>query len=126
MAKILLIEDDNDQILLYHTVFKMNGFDIISAIDGKIGLDRAKNEHPDLIILDLNMEEMSGEEVIRRLKNNPETKNIPVIILTNMDKKKFQSQMLELGAEYFWEKTVVMPLDVVKKVRNFVEKNNMK
>ena len=126
MAKILLIEDDNDQILLYHTVFKMNGFDIISAIDGKIGLDRAKNEHPDLIILDLNMEEMSGEEVIRRLKNNPETKNIPVIILTNMDKKKFQSQMLELGAEYFWEKTVVMPLDVVKKVRNFLEKNNMK
>ncbi|PJE73539.1 MAG: response regulator [Candidatus Terrybacteria bacterium CG10_big_fil_rev_8_21_14_0_10_41_10] len=126
MAKILLIEDDNDQILLYHTVFKMNGFDIISAIDGKIGLNRAKNEHPDLIILDLNMEEMSGEEVIKRLKKNPETKNIPVIILTNMDKKKFQSQMLELGAEYFWEKTVVMPLDVVKKVRDFLEKNKIK
>ncbi|HBB56536.1 TPA: response regulator [Patescibacteria group bacterium] len=126
MAKILLIEDDNDQILLYHTVFKMNGFNIISAIDGKIGLDRAKNEHPDLIILDLNMEEMSGEEVIKRLKKNPETKNIPVIILTNMDKRKFQSQMLELGAEYFWEKTVVMPPDVVKKVRDFLEKNKIK
>ena len=67
MAKILLIEDDDDQILLYNTVFKINDFDIISAISGKIGLERARNEHPDLILLDLNMEEMSGEEVIKKL-----------------------------------------------------------
>ena len=126
MAKILLIEDDDDQILLYNTVFKINDFDIISAISGKIGLERARNEHPDLILLDLNMEEMSGEEVIKKLKENPETKNIPVIVLTNMDKKKFQEQVLELGAEYFWEKTEVMPPDVVKKVAEFLEKNKIK
>lgn len=126
MAKILLIEDDNDQIFLYHTVFKINGFDIISAISGKIGLDRARNEHPDLILLDLNMEEMSGEEVIKKLKENSETKDIPVIILTNMDKKKFQEQMLKLGAEYFWEKTEVMPPDVVRKVAEFLSRNNIK
>lgn len=126
MAKILLIEDDNDQIFLYHTVFKINGFDIISAISGKIGLERARNEHPDLILLDLNMEEMSGEEVIKKLKENSETKDIPVIILTNMDKNKFQEQLLKLGAEYFWEKTEVMPPDVVRKVKEFLEKSNIK
>lgn len=124
MAKILLIEDDKDQIFLYQAVFRMNGFDIESTVSGKVGLDLIKSEHPDLVLLDLNMEGMSGEEVIKKMKENSETKNIPIIVLTNMDKNKFKDQVLKLGAEYFLEKMETMPSDVVKKVAEFLNINN--
>lgn len=124
MAKILLIEDDKDQVFLYQTAFKAGGYNILIATNGKDGLNLIKKECPDLLLLDLNMEEMSGEEVIKKMKENPGTKDIPIIVLTNMNENKFKERVIKLGAEFYWEKTEIMPSDVVKKTAEFLKINN--
>ena len=68
--KILLIEDDPDQVFLYLTKFKMEGLKLLTAKNGVEGLAMAKKEKPDIILLDIVMDEMDGMEVLERLKKN--------------------------------------------------------
>ena len=79
--KILLIEDEPFQVMMIKFRLEANNFDFISAGDGEEGLKKAREEKPDLILLDLIMPIINGYEVCRRLKQGPE-KNIPIIILT--------------------------------------------
>ena len=80
--KILLIEDEPYQVMMVKFRLEANNFDFVSAGDGEEGLQKAYEEKPDLILLDLVMPKMGGYEVCRRLKKNPETKNIPIILFT--------------------------------------------
>ena len=89
--KILIIDDEPDMLDYLGSVLKDNGFDIETATNGKEGFEKAKTVKPDLITLDITMPEESGVKAFRNFQENPETKDIPVIIITGVSKdfKKF-------------------------------------
>ncbi len=80
--KILVVDDDIDSLKLIGLMLQRNGYEVIAASCGNQALARAASDHPDLIILDIMMPDMNGYEVSRRLRRNPETQNIPIIMFT--------------------------------------------
>ncbi|MDD5347756.1 MAG: response regulator [Candidatus Omnitrophica bacterium] len=82
VRKILMIDDDANIVRVVGSRLKANGYDFISAATGAEGIDRAKAEQPDLIIMDITMPGMSGYEAIGRLKQDDQTKAIPVVMLS--------------------------------------------
>jgi two-component system alkaline phosphatase synthesis response regulator PhoP len=81
-AKILLVDDEPDLVSTVEYRLKFCQCEVVTAADGKEGLEKAVSEKPDLILLDTNMPVMNGHEMLEHLRNNPELKNIPVIMLT--------------------------------------------
>jgi len=79
---ILCIEDEQEMIDLIRLILSRRGFEIRGANGGKEGLEIIRNEHPDLVLLDLMMPEMDGWEVYQQMKADEATKNIPVIVVT--------------------------------------------
>jgi CheY-like chemotaxis protein len=80
--KILVVEDEQDVSTYLTTLFKDHGYDTVSASNGKEGFDLAKTEKPDLITLDIAMPDQTGVRTYRQYKEDDETKDIPVIIIT--------------------------------------------
>lgn len=120
-TKILLIEDDPDQVYLYTTKFTLEGFELISATNGREGLDKAMHESPDLILCDIVMEDMNGLAVLKKLKSNEQTKKIPAVILTNLSDKNSMRKSEEMGVVGFWVKTEVMPQELVDRVKQILK-----
>lgn len=117
-GKVLLIEDDQLMIRLYKTKFVMAGYEINVATDGAQGLKRASSDPPDVILLDIVMPGMDGFEVLRRLKKNPKTKDIPVLILTALPgNEEIIQKAAQLGAVDFVEKPDYTLEEMVTKVR---------
>jgi CheY-like chemotaxis protein len=84
MSKILLVEDDElNRDMLSRRLIR-NNYDVIFAVDGLEGVNKAVSDLPDLILMDMNMPEMDGLEAVRLIKKNPVTANIPVIIYPHM------------------------------------------
>ena len=88
---ILVVEDEPDQIAYLDTLFKDQGFAVITATNGLEGFEKAKSSHPDLITLDISMPEESGVRMFRDLQADSDTSGIPVIIITGIahDFKRF-------------------------------------
>jgi two-component system phosphate regulon response regulator PhoB len=82
--KILIVDDDPDIVLFLSTVLEDNGYQTIDATNGQEGLEMVKTEHPDLILLDLMMPKKSGLSLLSDLKNDPEHRKIPVIMVTGV------------------------------------------
>ena len=89
--KILIVEDEADEVSYLRTFFEDNGFAVATATNGQDGFRKAKSEKPDLITLDISMPEESGVRSLRDLQGDPETTGIPVIIITGVthDFKRF-------------------------------------
>ncbi len=120
MKKVLLIEDDPEQIAIYRIPLELAGFDIMAESGGKDGLARAIGWEPDIILLDIIMEDVDGMAVLRQLKSYKKTKDIPVVILTNVSVKENMEQAKSLGAAAFWEKTRVMPQEIVERCKKIL------
>lgn len=120
MKKILLIEDDQDQVNMYQFAFKLAGFDFISSRTAGIGLSAAKAEKPDLILLDILLDHDSGLDVLKKLKADQETQNIPVIIVTNFSKEEVIDKALKLGAVETVIKTDITPKELADKVKKYI------
>lgn len=102
MKKILIIDDERDFCLFVKLNFELDSdYEVIIAVDGKEGLLAAQKEEPDLILLDLSMPGISGQEVLKRLKENSKTRSIPVLILTAMDNKELKSKISESSVSDF-------------------------
>ncbi len=82
--KILIVDDDPDIVLFLSTVLKDNGYHTIEATNGQEGLEIVRIEHPDLILLDLMMPKKSGISLLSDLKNDPDSKKIPIIMVTGV------------------------------------------
>lgn len=80
--RILILEDEAHVVTYLETLLQDNGYETMSAPNGKIGLEKAKTEKPDLICLDINMPERSGIRFYRDLRDDPNLKDIPVIVVT--------------------------------------------
>lgn len=101
MSTILIIEDSLVQALALKNVLEEAGLTVLCAADGRQGLALADAQQPDAIVLDLEMPGMSGFEVCRELKANPQTATIPVLILTSHDEPEAFMEILESGARDF-------------------------
>lgn len=112
---LICIVDDNDDIRdIYRTKFKMEGFETIDAGDGQAALTLIRAERPAVVLLDIQMPVMDGLEVLAHLKADPELKDIPVVILSNIDSEDIFQKVTELGsAEYYLVKSLVDPQKVV-------------
>jgi len=98
MAKILIVEDDRFLRELIARKLKNEGYEVLEAVDGEEGLKRIKEEKPDLILLDLILPGIDGFEVLAKTKENTETAQIPVIILSNLGQREEVERGLKLGA----------------------------
>ena len=119
--KILLVEDDPFLLDMYSTKFKEVGFNIVTAQDGEMGLVKAKEELPDLILLDVVLPKKDGFEVLKQLKSDSKTAKIPVILLTNLGLDSDVKRGLELGAQSYIIKAHFTPTEVVAKVKEVLK-----
>lgn len=117
MTAILLCEDDALLARLYEKKFKQDGYAVRVCGDGEKGLAAIRDRKPDLILLDIMMPNMNGLEMLKVMKASPETKNIPVIMLTNLSSKAEVEKSLELGAVAYLVKAESLPVVVVAKVK---------
>jgi len=122
MSKVLLIEDDEAVQTLYKRVFSLEGFDIEIADGGQAGLDKVGVFQPDIILLDMMMPGMNGLEVLRRLKADSTTSQIPVIALTNVSELRITEDALSLGANLYLSKSDTEPDNAVQIVRDMLSK----
>lgn len=119
--KILIVEDDDFLLKMYVTKFNLEGYDVLSAATGMQGLKIAQKESPELILLDLNLPEMSGFEVLEKIKADNDIKDIPIIILTNYSQKEDIDKCLALGADDYLIKAHFVPSEVISKVKKILE-----
>lgn len=117
MKKILLIEDEANLQKTMSEALRRAGYESINALDGEIGLNLAKNKKPDLILLDLVLPRLHGLEVLKKIKEDEETKAIPVIILTNLENMEDVDKAIALGATTYLVKTRYTLEEVTGKVK---------
>lgn len=116
--KIAIIEDESAIRKMYALKLKFSGFEICEAADGEEGMVVIKREMPDLILLDLRMPKMSGDEMLRELRGTEWGEKIPVIILTNISKDEAPRTLWHLGISDFIIKSNSTPQAVVEHVRH--------
>jgi len=117
--KILVVEDEATLQKALNDVLAQEGYEVLSALDGVSGLDLAKKENPDLILLDIILPKMDGFDVLRGLKE--EKSKIPVIVLTNLSDINDIQKALDLGATTYLVKADFHLEDVLKKVKEVLK-----
>jgi len=117
MKRILFIEDESALQKTFGDILGQEGYEIVSALDGETGLKLAKTKKPDLILLDLILPKVHGFEVLKRLKEDPETKKIPIIVLTNLERIEDVDRAIELGATTYLVKAQYNLEEVVQKIK---------
>lgn len=122
MSTILFIEDESVLQKSFRKMFEKEHYKTVSALNGEIGLSLAKRIKPDLILLDLILPKKNGFEVLEELKKIPETKDIPVIILTNLERNEDIDRALEIGATTYLVKANYSLKEVIGKVRQTLVK----
>lgn len=121
MKKILFIEDESALQKTFGDILGQEGYEMISALDGETGLKLAKHKKPDLILLDLILPKMHGIEVLKALKEDEETKDIPVIVLTNLENINDIEKTIELGATTYLVKANYSLEEVVEKIKKALQ-----
>lgn len=122
---VLLIEDELFIRELYERALIGQGFKVISAADGEEGILKAKTI-PGLILLDIMLPKLNGIEVLKILKNDPQTKNIPIILLTNLGQESIIKNAFELGAQGYLMKMRITPQELGEKIKPFLDDPNYK
>ncbi|MFA5871822.1 MAG: response regulator [Parcubacteria group bacterium] len=115
--KILIVEDDRALQNALLEMLGQEGYELIPAVDGEEGLAKAASEKPDLILLDIILPKKDGYEVLADIKKNPEIKDIPVLILTNLEEISDVQKAISLGAKTFMVKSDFSLKDVLEKVK---------
>lgn len=123
MSKILLVEDDVFISGVYEQIFKISGFDIKVAKDGIEALEIVKQFQPELIFLDIVMPRMDGMETLVRLKEDDNTKNITVVMLSNLSDDSKQDEAIQKGAKSFILKSEYEPNQLVQLAKDNLPKN---
>lgn len=122
--KIVLIEDDEILAKVLQTELADAGFEVLQAFDGEEGLELVRAKLPDLVLLDLVLPKKHGFEVLEELKKTPDTKGIPVIILTLLGEDEDIKKGLRLGANDYLVKSSHAVAEIVEKVKNFFGKES--
>lgn len=123
--KIVVVEDDSQIRDVLVRKLKDEGFDVVSAEDGKTGLEKALDEKPDLLLLDLILPEMDGMTLLEKLREDEFGEDLPVIILTNLENAEKIEESRERGVNDFLVKTDWSLDDVVTKIRSTLKDNEL-
>jgi DNA-binding response OmpR family regulator len=118
---VLLIEDDRETREMYRTKLELDGYRVHIAGDGEEGLKRAKEMLPDIIFLDIRLPKKDGFEVLQELRSQAETKDIPVIILSNFGEKDLVDRGISLGAMEFLVKAQTSPLHLSEGINEWLK-----
>ncbi|HUO61921.1 MAG TPA: response regulator [Candidatus Bathyarchaeia archaeon] len=113
MTKIAIIEDDAVINQMYRMKFEADGFDVQVADNGKSGIEMVQEFMPDLILMDLQMPEMRGDEALEKIRSQPWGARIPVIILTNTGIEESPKTLKDLGIQGYIVKAELTPSQVV-------------
>lgn len=124
MQTILIIEDDTNLIELYQTKFLMEQYNVLTASDGSVGIETAVEKKPDVILLDILMPNVNGFEVLKGLKDHAETKDIPVVVYTNLgssDSDEKRELAFSLGAADYLIKALHEPEAIVERINKILK-----
>jgi len=122
MKKILFIEDEPTLQKAIGQFLEQEGYQVTSALDGELGLEMAKKDKPDLILLDIVLPKKDGFEVLKELKENEITKDIPVIVLTNLENDADVEKAISLGATTYLVKANYELEEVERKIKETIGK----
>jgi DNA-binding response OmpR family regulator len=117
-TKIAIIEDDQAISQMYRLKFEAEGFEVETAGNGKLGLQLCESMHPDIILLDLMMPEMNGDEMLEKLRVTDYGKDVTVVILTNMGEQEVPQKVKELGVTDVILKADMTPRQVAELVKS--------
>ena len=109
MKRILLIEDNHSLREEIVNVLELEGFDVVTAENGRIGLERIREQRPDLVLCDLMMPDMDGYETLKAVRGDPAIATLPVILLTARDDEQCRTKGAELGADDYVTKPFKIP-----------------
>jgi DNA-binding response OmpR family regulator len=119
--KVLIVDDEKGILKMYQERLSMEGMEVTTASNGEEGINLAKNQKPDIIMLDIIMPKFNGLDVLKNLKNDPDTKNIPVFLLTNLPAECSGDKAKELGAAGYLVKAEYEPKMLVNVIKGAIE-----
>jgi DNA-binding response OmpR family regulator len=121
--KILLIDDDENFVHIFEAALTREGFEVVTSLTGQDGLTKVKSDVPNLILLDQVLPDISGNDILKTLKADDQTKAIPVILLSNFSQEELVKGALEEGAIDYVFKYQVEPKDVIAKIKEVLKVN---
>lgn len=119
--KILVVEDEESLLKLESILLTSKGYDVKGVANGQEALDAIAEEIPDLVLLDIMLPEMDGFEVCRRIKENPQTKDLPVVMLTAKKSREDMTRGQEVGADWYITKPF-KSANVIETIQRFLYK----
>ena len=120
-SRILLVEDDRYLRRACETALRQRGFAVSSAVDGAAALDAIASELPDLVLLDLLMPRVTGLEVLRSLRSRPETRALPVLILSNSSREQDLEEIKQLGVAGYCVKSDLSLQELGDRIERLLE-----
>lgn len=123
MKKVIIIEDDYAILDMYKLKFEHANFKVFTAVNGKEGLEVIEREEPDVVLLDIRMPVMAGDEMLRELRATDWGKHVPVIVLTNISRDEAPRTLWHLGVEDYIVKASSTPQMILEKVEKILKTN---
>lgn len=124
MGKVLIVEDNELNLKLFHDLLLIQNHEVIMSRDGLNVLEIVTKQRPDLILMDIQLNGISGMDLIRDLKQNLETKKIPIIAITAFAMKKDEIKISESGCDFYISKPVSID-NFFSAVKRFIEDNKI-
>lgn len=118
--KVLIIDDDEAIISIWTTVLKKDSIELLTAGTGKLGIEIATKNVPDFILLDQIIPDMKGNDVLKQLKSNPATANIPVALVSNYSEPEMMHEAINNGAIDYILKYQIDPQDLGNKIKTLL------
>ena len=115
--KVAIVEDDQAIAMMYRMKFEADGYDVQTAANGKLGLALIEEMKPDIVLLDLMMPEMNGDEMLEKMRQTPWGKHIKVIILTNSGEEAAPPELKKLDIRRYVVKAEMTPRQVAELVK---------
>lgn len=127
-GRILFIEDERNIVDMYHLFFEKNGYDFLSTKNIEEALMITETEQPDVVLLDIiipteeNTIAEQGYDYLKAVKKNPNTKNLPIIVFTNLDTDQDRDKCKQMGAESYIFKGQASPRQILNTVQDIIDK----
>jgi two-component system alkaline phosphatase synthesis response regulator PhoP len=120
MPSILLVEDDDLLQDLYKRVLSLSGYQVLIAKDGEEGIRMMKQDKPGLVLLDIMMPKLDGLGMLKVIREDPDVKSIPVLVLTNLAGEEYAKKALELGALKYIIKSNHQPFEIIEMIKQYL------
>jgi DNA-binding response OmpR family regulator len=117
-AKVLIIEDEADFLRIYSDLLSSKGYQVLQAADGQSGMEAIIADGPDVVLLDLILPELSGFEILERVRQTPEISNLPIIIFSVLGDQDKINKALQLGANDYAVKGFSSPAEILRKIES--------